>query len=270
MDIAVGTCEVGDLGAEHSSLLHDAPAHVAVAGDGNALALDGVVLVLQDFLEIIDSAVAGRFRTDKAAAVAHALAGENAVLPDTLESTILTVQIADLAAANAHVTSGNVDVRSDVAVQSRHEALAESLDFCGRFASGIEVGAALCAAHGKAGQAVLEGLLEAEELDNAFVDVLLEAQAALVRADRAVELAAPAAVGVIFTLVVHPADAEREHTLGLDHSLQQVDLLVLGMCVHDGGDGRQNFLNGLNEFRLASVGSFDIVNDRCYICVHCW
>ena len=268
MDIAVGTCEVGDLGTEHSSLLHDAPAHVAVAGNGNALALDGVVLVLQDFLEIIDSAVAGRFRTNQGAAVAHALAGENAVLPDTLQAAVLAVQVADLAAANAHVTSGNVDVGPDVAVQSGHEALAESLDFCGRFAGGVEVGAALCAAHGQAGQRVLEGLLEAEELDNAFVDVLLEAQAALVRADGAVELAAPAAVGVIFALVVHPADAEGKHTLGLNHSLQQVDLLVLGMCVHDRGDGRQNFLNGLNEFRFIAVGSFDIIDDTCYVSIH--
>ena len=270
MDIAVGTREVGDLCTEHRSLLHDAPAHVAVAGNGNALALDGVVLVLQDFLEIVDSAVAGCFRTDQGAAVAHALAGENAVLPDALQAAVLTIQVADLAAANAHVTSGNVDVGPDVTVQSRHEALAETLDFCVGLASGIEVGAALCAAHGKAGQGVLEGLLEAEELDNAFIDVLLEAKTALVRADGAVELAAPAAVGVIFALVVHPADTEREHTLGLDHSLQQVDLLVFRMCVHDRGDGRQNFLYGLNKFRLASVGCFDIIDDTGYICVHCW
>ena len=144
------------ISTEHGSLLHDAPAHVAVAGNSNALALDGVVLVLQDFLEIVDSAVAGRFRTDKAAAVAHALAGENAVLPDTLESTILAVQVADLAAANTHITSGNVDVRSNVTVQSRHEALAESLDFRVGLAGGVEVGAALSAAHGQAGREFLK------------------------------------------------------------------------------------------------------------------
>ena len=77
-------------------------------------------------------------------------------------------------------------------------------------------------------------------------------------------------VGVIFALVIHPADAEREHTLGLDHSLQQVDLLVFGMRVHDRGDGRKDFLNGLNEFRLVAMGVLDIIDDTCYISIHCW
>ena len=78
-----------------------------------------VVLVLEDFLQIVDSAVAGGFRTDQGAAVAHALAGQDAVLPDALQAAVLAEQVADLAAANAHVTGGNVDVRPDVAVQSR-------------------------------------------------------------------------------------------------------------------------------------------------------
>ena len=53
MDVAVRSCKVGDLGTELSGLLHDAPADIAVAGDRQTLALDGVVLVLQDFLQIV-------------------------------------------------------------------------------------------------------------------------------------------------------------------------------------------------------------------------
>ena len=111
-------------------------------------------------------------------------------------------------------------------------------------------------------------LLEAHELDNAFVDVLLEAQAALVRADRAVELAAPAAVGMIVAVVIHPADTEREHSLRLDHSLQQVDLLIFRMCIHDRGDRRQNFFYGLDEFRLVRVGLLDVIDDTGDISIH--
>ena len=64
------------------------------------------------------------------------------------------------------------------------------------FALGVEVAAALAAADGQAGEAVLEDLLEAEELDDAEVHRGMEAQAALVGADGAVELHAVAAVDV--------------------------------------------------------------------------
>ena len=268
MNIAVRAGEISNLRAELGGLLHDTPCNVAVAGDREALALDGVVLVLQDFLQIVDSAVAGRFRTDQGAAVAHALAGQNTVLPDALQTAVLAVQVADLTAADAHVARGNVDVRPDVAVQSGHEALAEAHDFRVGLAGRIEVGAALCAAHGQAGQGVLESLLEAEELDDAFVNVLLEADAALVRADGAVELAAPAAVCMVFALVIHPADAEREHSFRLDHSLQKVDLLVFGMRIHDRGNGRENLFYSLNEFRLIPVCLLDIVDDTGNISIH--
>jgi hypothetical protein len=48
--------------------------------------------------------------------------------------------------------------------------------------------AALAAAHRQRGERVLEHLLEGEELEDAEVDRRVEAQAALVRADRAVHL----------------------------------------------------------------------------------
>ncbi len=268
MDVAVRAGKVCDLRAELGSLLHDAPADVAVAGDRQALALDRIILVLQDFLEIVHSAVAGRFRTDQGAAVAHALAGKDAVLPDALQAAVLAVQIADLTAADAHIARRHVAVGPDVAVEGRHEALAEAHDLGVGLAGGIKVGTALRAAHGQAGQRVLEGLLEAEELDDAFIDVLLEAKTTLVRADRAVELAAPAAVGMIIAILIHPADAEREHPLRLDHALEQVDLLILGMRVHDRGNRGQNLFHGLDEFRLVRVRRLDIIDDAGYICVH--
>jgi len=70
----------------------------------------------------------------------------------------------------------------------------------------IEVRSALAAADPLAGQGVLEDLLEAEELDDAGVDRGVEAQAALVGAQRGVELDAEAAVDVDLAGVVDPGN----------------------------------------------------------------
>ena len=268
VDVAIGTCEVGNSSAQLSSLLHDTPTHVAVAGDSNALALDGVVLMSENFLQIVHSTVTGSLGTDQGAAVGQALTGENAVLPHALQATILTIQVADLTAANAHVTGGNVDIGTNVAIQSRHEALAETHDLGVGLAGGIEVGTALGAAQRQAGQAVLEGLLKAQELDDALINVLLEAQAALVGADSAVELAAPAAVGVPLTIVVAPHNTEGEHTLRLDHTAQQVDLLILGMSIDHRLQRGQHFLDGLDELGLIAVLGLHILQHASQISIH--
>jgi len=249
-------------------LFADAPGHVAEARAGDGLALDVLALVLEDLLQIVHGAVAGGLRAGQAAAVGKALAGEHAVFPHALETAVLAEQIADLAAAHAHVAGGNVAVRPDVAVQGRHEALAETHDLGVGFAGRIEVRAALAAADGQAGQGVLEDLLEAQELDDAGIDVRLEAQAALVRADRTVELAAVTDIGMILALVIHPYDAEREHPFRLDHPVQQVGFHIFGMCVDYGGDGREHFFNGLDKFRLIAVLFLHILNDTGDISIH--
>ena len=194
VDVSVRTGQGYDLGAQLSRLLADAPAHVAEAGSRDGLALDVLAEVLEHVLQIIHSAVAGGLRTDQRAAVGEALAGQNAVFKHALQAAILTVQIADLTAAHAHVAGGNVDVGPDVAIQRLHERLAETHDLCIGLAGGIKVRTALGAADGQAGQAVLENLLKAQELDDAGIHVGLEPQAALVGADRTVELAAIADV----------------------------------------------------------------------------
>ena len=71
--------------------------------------------------------------------------------------------------------------------------------------------AALAAAHRQRGQAVLEHLLEAEELEDAEVDAGVEAQAALVGPDRAVELDAEAAVDLDSPRSSTHGDAEDDH-----------------------------------------------------------
>lgn len=55
-------------------------------------------------------------------------------------------------------------------------------------------------------------------------------QAALIGAKSTIELAAIADVGVGLAGVVGPHNTEGEHTLGLNHTAQQVNSLVLGVC----------------------------------------
>ena len=120
---------------------------------------------LQHVLEEIDRAIAGRLGADQRAAIFEALAGQHAgeLVGDAL---VLAEHIADLAAADADVAGRHVHVGADMAVELGHEALAEAHDLAVALALGIEVGAALAAAHRQAGQRVLEGLLEGEELED--------------------------------------------------------------------------------------------------------
>ena len=94
------------------------------------------------------------------------------------------------------------------------------------------------------------------------------AQTALVRADGAVELAAVADVGMVVAVVVHPNDAEGEHTLRLDHAVEQVGFFIFGVGIHHGGDRGEYFLYGLHEFRLVAVLFLDVLNNALDIRIH--
>ena len=270
MDVAVGTGEVGDLAAELGDLLHDAPANIAVAGHGNADALDVLAVVLEDFAQIIDSTVTGGFGTEDGTAGADSLTGHCAELSSTDDAAILTVQITDFAGADTNVTGGAVDILTDVTMELGHEGLAETHDFAVGLADGGEVGAALGAADGQAGQRIFEGLLEAEELDDGEVDVGSKTQTALIGTESRVVLHAVTTVDMILELVVHPDNAELDGTLGLDHTLEQAGSLILGVGIDDGFERRQDFLDGLQEFGLIRVlglgfgkNSFDVsIHDK--------
>ncbi len=189
--------------------------------------------MFEDVLKVVNCAVTGSFRTNERSAVGKTFAGKNAVFPNAFKSSVLTIEVADLSSAYTHVTSRNVDVRADVTVKSCHEALAETHNFCIRFAGRIEVRAAFCAADRKTGKRVFEGLLEAEELNDSFVNVLLETKSAFVRSDCAVELASPAAVGVGVALIVSPYNSECEHSFRLSHTIEKVSLFILRMSINN-------------------------------------
>ena len=106
------------------------------------------------------------------------------------------------------------------------------------------------------GQAVFEGLLKAEELQDALIDRGMEAQAALVGADGAVELHAVAAVYLHLTGIVHPRHTEGDDALRLHQALDQTGLLVLGVLFHNGLDALQHLAHSLQKLGLVGVALF--------------
>ena len=209
--------------------------------------------MFQNTLRIIEDAIAGGFRTDQGAAIAHALAGQNAIVPGITNAAILSEEVADLTAANSDITGRNVNRRTDVALQFSHERLAETHDLTVAFAMGIEIAASLAAADRKAGQTVLEYLFKAEELEHAERYILMEAKASLVRSKGPVELNTVAAVDLDLSFVIDPGDTEFNDTLRLTHPLQKGGFFIFRMCFNDGSKTREHFFDSLQKFGLRSV-----------------
>ena len=67
-----------------------------------------------------------------------------------------------------------------MSVELEHEGIAESADFAVGLALGVKVGPALSTTHVQAGERVLEGLFETQELEDGKVDRGVESETALV------------------------------------------------------------------------------------------
>src|SRR5690606_2874837 len=215
----------GDHGrAELPRLLDRIDRDVARAGDRDPLPLQVLVAHPQHLRGEQHAAVPGGLGAHPRPAPGEALAGEHARLVAVGDPLVLPEQVADLPAADADVARGDVGVLAEVPVELGHEGLAEPHDLGVRAALGVEVAAALAAPDGHAGERVLEDLLEAEELHDAQVHRRVEPQAALVRAQGAVELDPEPAVDVHLAGVVGPRDAEDDLPLRLGDPLDQLGL----------------------------------------------
>lgn len=111
-----------------------------------------------------------------------------------------------------------------MSVQLRHERLTEAHHLVVRAAPRVEVAAALAATDTEAGQGVLEHLLETEELHDAQVHRRVEAQTALVGAERAVELDPETPVDADSAFVVLPRHPEEQLSFWLAQPLDERSL----------------------------------------------
>ena len=95
----------------------------------------------------------------------------------------------------------------------------------------------------------------------------MEAQTALVGADRGVELHTVAAVDLDLAVVVHPGNAEDDDALGLDEALHEAGLFPLGVFVDDVLKALKDFVNGLQEVGLVGVVLLKVGEDAVQICI---
>jgi hypothetical protein len=127
----------------------------------------------------VDEAITGRFWTDVGSTPVDALTSED-TNPLVAELLVLAKHECDFTSTSTDVTSRNIRVRTDMALELGHESNAEAADFIVTLALRVEVGAALATTHGKARERILERLLEAKELQDRKVNGGVKAKAALV------------------------------------------------------------------------------------------
>ncbi len=217
---------------------------VATAGHEATLAFEGFRTRGKHLLGEVDGSVARRLRPDLGSAPVEALAGEDAgeLVGDPL---VLPEQEADLPGADTDVARWHVGELADVTVELCHEGLAETTDLSVALSLRVKVGTTLGPAHGQGGEGVLDDLFEGEELQQSQIDRRVEPEATLERSDGAVHLDAIAAIDLDLAIVVDPADAEHDHSLGLDKPLEYLCFLVIGVPLDDGLEGSQHFTRSL-------------------------
>lgn len=155
-----------------------------------------------------------------------------------------------------------------MAIQLGDEGLAETHDLGVALAARIEVRAALGAADGQTSHGVLKDLLKAQELDDGEVHGRIKADASLIGAEGRVVLNAVAAVDVPNMVVVLPSDAELDHALGLDHTLQKSGLLILRMGGDHGLQRAQDLLDSLQELRLVGILGLGLSQNSLDVLIH--
>ncbi len=140
-----------------------------------------------------------------------------------------------------------------MARQFGHKALAETHHLCFRLAFWVKIGAALAAAHGKCGQSVFEDLFKAQEFDNGKIDVVPEAQTALVRANGRIELDAVGSVDLNLPLIVYPGNPKQNGALRFHQAADDILLFNAGILLHHGDQRFQNLINSFQKFCLFGI-----------------
>ena len=192
------------------------------------------------------------FFSYKASAVLQSFAGKN-TLKFILQAFVLAIHVTDFPAANTDVSRWNIGMGANVFMQLRHIGLAETHDLAITLTFGVEIGSTLGCSQRQGGQAVLEGLFKAKELQRVQRQTRGEPQPAFVGADGIVELHPVAAIDTNMTFVVFPADPETDDAIRLRHPLENAGFDVLRVVIDVGNDTVGHFMNGLVKVRLVGV-----------------
>ena len=141
-----------------------------------------------------------------------------------------------------------------------------SHDFSVALAAGREVAAALCSAHSKCGEGVLERLLERKEFENGEIDRAVETDTALIRSYGIVVLDTVAHVVAHSSFVIYPRHTERKHPVGNAQALNKIITLEFRIFVIHILDGGHHLLYCLQIFRFVGKPAAQVVKQFC--CFH--
>ena len=146
-------------------------------------------------------------------------------------------------------------------VELAHEGLAEAHDLAVALALRVEIRPTLAAAQRKGREGVLVDLLEGEELQNTEIHGRVEAQTALVRADRAVHLDPVAAVHLNRSFIIDPGDPEDDDPFRLHHAVEDLALQILRISFEQRPDRLDDFASRLMEFELGRGSVNEIIHE---------
>ena len=108
----------------------------------------------------------------------------------------------------------------------------------------------LASAQREGREGVLVDLLEGQKLQDAEIDRRVEAQTALVWADRAVHLDPIAAVYLHRSFIIDPGDPEDDDPFRLHHAVEDLAVQILRVSVEQWPDRFDDFASRLVEFEL--------------------
>ena len=255
-----------DLGAQLRQLLDGVEGDVARAGHDGGLALDSVVASSQHLAHEIDAAVACGLGADQTPAKREPFARQRAC-EAVGEPLVHPEHVANLPLPDSDVSGGHIGVLADVPREFHHERVAETHHLAVSLALRIEVRPPFAPSHGQGRQAVLQDLLEPQELQNAQRHGRVEPHPALVRPDRIVELHAPGAVCPEVAVPVLPGHAEHDHPVGLGHPFQYLVLPVFRVLAAERNDRLRELLDRLVEFWLARIPPAKAMHEVVDVCL---
>ena len=222
----------------------------------------------QNFVSVVCSTVTCCFGSEQGTAVFQTFTCQYTIFPATFDSLILAIQVTDFSTTYTQVTSGNVNVGTNVSVQFCHECLAESHDFHIGFTVGVEVGTTFTTADRQACQGVFEDLFKAQEFNDTGIYVRSKSQATFVRTDSGRELYSETSVNVYFTSVIYPCYSEGYGSFRFNQSFQQTHFFIFGVQFDFFFDRSKYFFYCLDKFGFVCVTCFNLFDYAFDISVH--
>src|SRR5690606_901221 len=140
-------------------------------------------------------------------------------------------QVPDLARSHTDVASRHIGLLIYIAVQLRHEALAEPHDFFIALTVRIEIASTLAATDALARERVLEDLFKAEKLDDRKIHAGVKPQTALERPESRVELHPKPSIDSHPVLIVKPGNTKEYLPFGFNQPFEHAsfnEFWVLG------------------------------------------